>query len=45
MTQKTTNIKSILNLKDKTSHISSIVYDGKCNVMKITLMEQDEMLP
>ena len=28
---KTRNIRSPFNLKDKTSHVSSVVYVGKCN--------------
>ena len=28
---KTGNIRSLFNLKDKTSYVSSVVYDGKCN--------------
>ena len=28
---KTRNIRSLFNLKDKTSHVSSVVYEGKCN--------------
>ena len=28
---KTRNIRSLFNLKDKTSHVSSLVYEGKCN--------------
>ena len=31
---KTRNIRSLLNLKDKTSHISSALYEGKCNCDK-----------
>ena len=27
---KTRNIRSLFNLKDKTNHLSSVVYDGKC---------------
>ena len=27
---KTRNIRSLFNLKDKVSHISSVAYDGKC---------------
>ena len=28
---KTRNIRSLFNLKDKTSHVSSVVYEGKCD--------------
>ena len=28
---KTRNIRTLFNLKDKTSHVSSVVYEGKCN--------------
>ena len=28
---KTRNIRSLFNLKDKTSHVSPVVYEGKCN--------------
>ena len=28
---KTRNIRSLFNLKDKTSYVSSVVYEGKCN--------------
>ena len=28
---KTRNIRSLFSLKDKTSHVSSVVYNGKCN--------------
>ena len=28
---KTRNIRTLFNLKDKTSHISSVVCEGKCN--------------
>ena len=28
---KTRNIRSLFNLKDKTSYISSVVHEGKCN--------------
>ena len=28
---KTRNIRSLFNLKDKTSYVLSVVYDGKCN--------------
>ena len=28
---KTRNIRSLFNLKDKTSHVSSVVYERKCN--------------
>ena len=31
---KTRNIRSLFNLKDKTSHMSSVVYDRKCNCGK-----------
>ena len=31
---KTRNIRSLFNLKDKTSHVSSVVYEGKCNCGK-----------
>ena len=28
---KTSNIRSLLNLKENSSHVSSVVYEGKCN--------------
>ena len=28
---KARNIRSLFNLKDKVSHVSSVVYEGKCN--------------
>ena len=28
---KTRGIRSLFNLKDKVSHVSSVVYEGKCN--------------
>ena len=28
---KTRNIRSLFNLKDKANHVSSVVYEGKCN--------------
>ena len=28
---KTRNIRTLFNLKDGTSHVSSVVYEGKCN--------------
>ena len=28
---KTRNIRSLFNLTDKTSHVSPVVYEGKCN--------------
>ena len=31
---KTGNIRSLFNLKDKTSNLSSVVYDGKCDFGK-----------
>ena len=31
ITWKTRNLGSLFNLKDKTSHASSVVYEGKCN--------------
>ena len=31
---KTRNIRSLFNLKDKASHVSSAVYEGKCNCYK-----------
>ena len=31
ITWKTRNLRSLFNLKDKTSHASSVVYEGKCN--------------
>ena len=27
---KTRNIRSLVNLKDKASHVSSVAYEGKC---------------
>ena len=31
MIWKTRNIRSLFKLKDKASHVSSVVYEGKCN--------------
>ena len=31
---KKRNIRSLFNLKNKTSHVSSVVYEGKCNCDK-----------
>ena len=31
---KTRNIRALFNLKDKASHVSSVVYEGKCNCGK-----------
>ena len=31
---KTRNIRSLFNLKDKASHVSSVVYEAKCNCGK-----------
>ena len=28
---KTKNIRSLFDLKDKTNHVSSVLYEGKCN--------------
>ena len=36
---KTRNIRSPFNLKDKTSHVSSVVYVGKCNCGKNYISE------
>ena len=31
---KTRNIRTLFNLKDKTSHVLSVVYEGRCNCDK-----------
>ena len=42
---KTTNIRSFFNLKDKTSHDSSVVYEGKCNCGENYIGENYETWP
>ena len=39
---KTRNIRSLFNLKDKTSHDSSVVYEGKCNCGKNYFGEEEQ---
>ena len=41
---KTRNIRSLFNLTNKTSHVSSVVYEGKCNCGEDYIGEE-EILP
>ena len=42
---ETRNIRSLFNLKDKTSHVSSARMRENVIVAKIIAVKQDEMLP
>ena len=41
---KTRNIRSLFNLKDKASHVSSVVYEGKCNCGENYIGETDRKI-
>ena len=42
---KTRNIRSLFNLKDKASHVSSVVYEGKCNCGENYISETGRNVP
>ena len=45
MLWKTRNIRSLFNLKDTASHVSSVVYEGKCNCGRNYIGETGRNVP